>query len=100
MAWRLRAEIWLDFVPAGIGPMSGQLSPLSGQIGGAGPSQTLEFFNTGVGETVPGTGAATAGNNALAGADITTLLTALTTDMSAQMNASLGRLNGFLSGGG
>jgi hypothetical protein len=96
MPWRMRTQVWVDFVPAGIGPMSGSLSPMSGGAGGSGPSQQLEFFNTAGGYTVPGGGA----GGTLQAADITTLLASLTTDISAQANAALGRLNGFATGAG
>lgn len=95
MSWRLRYEAWIDFVPAGIGPMSGNLSPMTGNVGGSGPSQTLKFLDATV-QQVAGSGA----GNALAAADITALLASMTTDLSTQMNAQLGRLNTFQSGGG
>jgi len=95
MAWRIRYQAWIDQIPPGIGPMSGQLSPLGGGVGGSGPSQTLAFFDQ-VSPMIAGSGTGTA----LQAADITSLLTSMTTDLSTQMNANLGRLNGFLTGGG
>lgn len=96
MPYRLRYAAWIDFVPAGLGPMGGALAPLSGPVGGSGLAQTKEFLNAQGGQNQAGSGA----GGIIQAADITALLTAMTTDLSAQMNAGIGQLQGFVTGGG
>jgi hypothetical protein len=97
MPYRMRYAVWVDFMPAGAGPMAANLAPMQGPAGGASGAQTLELFNVSGGQVVVGGGA----NNALVSADVTTLTNAMAADISAQMNvaATLGRLAAFASGG-
>jgi hypothetical protein len=62
-------------------------------------AQKLKFFNAGA----PLGGSVQAGSGtggALASADISTALTAMTTDLSTQVNAALPQLDLWISGGG
>lgn len=96
MAYKLRYSVSIDFVGPGSGPMEA-LSPSSGQglPGGGSTGQTKTFVqNYAVLPIVAGAGA----NNALAAGDITTLLAALTADISAQMNAAIATMQGWVSG--
>lgn len=96
MAYRLRYEVFCDWVGPGQGPMGGGLVPLKGSE--AGGAQTLEFFNTAGGQNTPGNGT----GGALTSAEITTVVNAMAADISAQMNvaATLAQLQGFATGGG
>ena len=107
MAWRLRYEVNLDYVGRGEAAMSGLLAtPLPS--GGAG-GQTLQFVQGGnpptpnpspiSGPVLAGTGAALVGGNALASADVTAMLASMSTDLSAQLNAQLARVNLWPAGG-
>jgi hypothetical protein len=114
--YRLRYKAWIDYLPPGISAMAGttfnassQGNPITATTGPtsgasvaeapAGGAQTVAFFQTPPGQALIGTGAAQPGGNSLASADITTLLTAMTTDLSTQMNAALARLAQFPNGG-
>jgi hypothetical protein len=95
MAYRLRYQAWVDYVPQGVG-----LGQQSGTNSGPGPTpagnqQTLAFFN-GETATLPPT------TNTFLSADVTTLTNAMAADLLAQMNvaAILARIQGFASGGG
>lgn len=116
MPYRCRYVAWIDYLPPGTSAMSGTTfnpsstgnpitattGPTAGASVGAAPAggaQTLAFFNAAGGQALIGTGAANPGGNSLASGDITTLLTAMTNDLSAQMNAALGRLAQFPAGG-
>jgi hypothetical protein len=96
MPYRMRYQVYVDFMPAGAGPMAAQLAPMQGASGGASGAQTLELFNVAGGQVVVGGGT----NNALVSGDVTTLTNAMAADISAQMNvaATLARLAGFASG--
>jgi hypothetical protein len=96
MPYRLRYQVWCDFMPAGVGPMAAQLAPMQGDAGGSSGAQTLELFNVAGGQIVVGGGT----NNALVTGDVTTLTNAMAADISAQMNvaATLARLAGFATG--
>ena len=96
MPYRMRYAVWVDFMPAGAGPMSANLAPMQGDKGGASGAQTLELFNVSGGQIVVGGGT----NNALVTGDVTTLTNAMAADISAQMNVAttLARLAGFASG--
>jgi hypothetical protein len=107
MAWRLRYEVNLDYVGRGEAAMTGLLAtPLPG--GGTG-GQTLGLTQGGSpptpnaspisGPVVAGTGTARVGGNELASADITAMLASMTTDLSAQLNAQLARVNQWPAGG-
>ena len=89
MAYRVTAQLQVNWVGPGLGPMGGQLAVPLPQAP-AGGAQTLEFVNQ------------AGGYNSLTflAADITNLLAALTTDMSAQMNAQITRIQNFSTGTG
>jgi hypothetical protein len=119
MPYRIRYMAWIDYLPPGVGSFQGTTyyavpnssnpllatdGPVAGAAVGptpAGGAQTIEFNNTAgyASTSLPGTGAAAPGGNQLASADITTFLTALSADLSAQMNAVLTRLAQFPNGG-
>ena len=116
MGYRLRYVAWIDYFPPGISAMGGTtfnqsssgnpITATTGPTAGAsvgptpaGGAQTLEFFNTPGGQGLIGSGTAAPGGNALTAGDITTLLAAMSADLSTQMNAALGRLAQFPSGG-
>lgn len=93
MPYRLRYTFNVDFVPAGTGATQpDNLTPGNSQAGGA---QTKGFVNATGGQIVAGAGAA----GIINGADVTALTNAAAADMAAQMNANLGQLQGFNSGG-
>jgi len=96
MSYRLRYEVSVDWVGDGQGPMGGAITQLSGAE--AGGAQTLKFFNAAGGQNIVGTGT----GGAIAAANITTLLAAMSADLSTQMNvaAKLAQLQGFATGGG
>jgi len=110
MPYRLTYFVNVDWVGAGEGPMGGGLvgagvtttqGPSSGGAlpeGGRGGAQTLGIANGAGGQSIVGSGT----GGILLSADITTLLTGMTTDLSAQMNAAatLAKLQGFATGGG
>lgn len=96
MAYKLRYSVSIDFVGAGAGPMEG-VGNTSGQglPGGGSTGQSKTFVtNYAVLPIVAGAGA----GNALTAGDITTLLAALTADISAQMNAAIATMQGWISG--
>lgn len=104
MAYRIRATVNLDWVGAGAGPME-MMYPTGGNLPGGGSNgQSLQVRSTNTGtEIIIGTTTFTQPNGstiagALASGDITTLLSALTTDISAQLNANLGTLQAWVAG--
>jgi hypothetical protein len=117
MAYRLRYVAYIDYLPEGTGvgnqspsfnassqgnPITATTGPVAGASVGpspAGAAQSLAFVNAVGGQATKATGAANPGGNSLAAGDITTLVTAMTTDLSAQMNAQLARLAQFPAGG-
>ena len=109
MAYRIRYQLNIDYLPQGVGPMVGfgwppggtQTAPSGAQLSAspASGAQTLEFNNQTSSNAVGGSGTVYPGGNALTAADITTLLSAMSTDLSTQMNAALGRLAQFPNGG-
>lgn len=106
MAYRLRYTAWVDWVGPGQGPMGGAAGALGGGQGGSGNAQTKEFNNATVNAAGLATGAPAINGTGTGGiiqaADITTLLAAMSADLSLQMNAApnLGQLQGFATGGG
>jgi hypothetical protein len=97
MAYRLRYQCFVDWVPAGLGlgiEASGAVGPVP-----AGNAQTLSFFNSTSGLTTAGATLPPNSNTFLA-SDVTNLLTAMTADLSTQLNAQLARVQAFSSGGG
>ena len=91
MAYRMTAQIQVYWVGPGLGPMGGQLAPPLPQAP-AGGAQVVEIQNS------------SGGYNSLTftSGDITNLLAALTTDISAQLNAAalLSRIQNFSTGQG
>lgn len=101
MAYRIRYQLTIDYMPPGMSGMQGVPTAAGAQLGVAPASsaQSLTFFNGANNLQLAGAGAAQPGGNSLAAGDITTLLANMTTDLSAQMNAQLGRLAQFPNGG-
>lgn len=91
MAYRLRYQVWVDFVPAGLGP---GLSNPQGPGPAGGPAQTLMFSN---GQT----GAYPPNSSTFLAADVTALTNSMAADISAQMSvaAVLTRVQNFATGG-
>ena len=90
MAYRLRYQAFVDFIPAGRGlGQDAAVPPMPGMNGGN--QQTLGFFDS-----------ANAVSSTFTAADVTALLAAMSADLSAQMStaAVLGRVTAFASGGG
>jgi len=77
------------WIGPGIGVMGGGLAPVLPNAP-AGGAQSIEFFNQ------PGGYA----SNTFLAADITALLAAMSTDLSAQMNAAITRIQNFSTGTG
>ncbi len=90
MAYRLRWQISVDWVPPGMGLGLNNLAG-PGEVGG--PAQTLTIFGS--------QGASTPTSTNFAASDVTALLSTLSTDASAQFNvpATLARVAAFSSGG-
>jgi hypothetical protein len=88
MAYKVRYEMWVDWVTPGRG--LGQDYQAVNVPGLAGSdAQTMNFQDT----TPVGSTTFTAG-------DITAILSAMTTDLSTQLNAQVTRIQGWASGGG
>lgn len=90
MAYRLRYQAYVDFVPSGRGlGMDAETGFMPGMTGG--PAQTLGFFDT-INDV----------SATFTAADITALLAAMSADLSAQLNATatLARIQAFATGGG
>lgn len=96
MAYRIRYQLTIDWLPPGVGPMSAPVTPMQDGQGGAGGAQSLNFSNTQSGALVAA-GSGTGG--ALAAGDVTTLLSAMSTDLTTQLNAQLSRLGLWPTGG-
>lgn len=100
MPYRLRYTVTIDFVGAGAGPMAA-LDNAAGQMlqGGGSTGQSKTFItNPASIPVVLGSGSGSFPANQLASGDITTLLAALSTDISAQMNANIGIMQGWPGG--
>src|ERR1700719_1263978 len=103
MAYALKYSATLVWVGPGAGPMSALTAPsLPGNGGGVG--QAIQFdvtpalvpvVNGATTYTPPG---GTAMNGALSAADVTTLTNAMASDIAAQMNAVIGRLQSWVAG--
>ncbi len=91
MGYRITYKCNVDWVGPGQGPMSGSTAAQVGDAP-AGGAQRKSFFN------------AAGGQNSITftSSDITTLLAAMSTDLSAQMNAAaaLAQIQAFSTGGG
>lgn len=94
MAYKLSYVVSIDFVGPGAGPMEGVNPNVAGNFVLGGSTGQRKTFTPATVPIVAGAGA----GNALASGDITTLLTALTTDISAQMNAQIATMQGWVSG--
>lgn len=101
MAYRIRYQLCIDYLAPGLGGMTAYPTAAGAQLAicPAGGAQTLEFNNSANNLLLAGSGAAQPGGNSLAAGDITTLLANMSADLSAQMNAQLGRLAQFPNGG-
>lgn len=93
MAYRLRYQVYVDWVGGGMGQIG---SPQNPGLQGGGNAQTLILQNAQGGQNITGTGT----GGAIAAADITTITNAMAADVLAQMNAqpAFGRLGGFATG--
>jgi len=91
MAYRLVVQATIYWVGPGIGVMGGGLAPTLPNAP-AGGAQSIEFSNQIGGYN----------SNTFTSTDITNLLAAMSTDLSAQMNAAatLARIQAFATGGG
>jgi hypothetical protein len=88
MAYRIRYQLNVEYLPPGVGPMSGTGASLPGMAPtGVGP--TKAFFNAAGGQTSP----------TFTATDVTNLLASMSTDLSTQMNAALAQVQGFATGG-
>jgi hypothetical protein len=98
LAYRIRYQIFIDWLPPGIGPMGGYPTAAGGNIGPAPASGTvtLALF-----DNPPPVVAGGGTGNALVTGDVTTLTNAMAADIAAQMNvpATLARLAAFATGG-
>lgn len=88
MAYRIRYQVNVEYLPPGIGPMGGTGAVEPG-MAPTGVGFTLAFFNAAGGQSSP---------TFLAG-DITTLTNAMAADIAAQMTANIARVQGFATGG-
>ena len=106
MAYRLRYQVWVDWVPAGLGlgiEASGAVGPVP-----AGNAQTLSFFNSISGTTTVAVGTAGVGStlppnsNTFLAADVVALTDAMAADLQTQMQvaSTLARVQAFSPGGG
>ncbi len=106
MAYRLRYQVWVDWIPAGVGlgiTATGGPGPTP-----AGPAQTLAFFNSQSGGTTVAVGTAGVGSalppNAATfnAADTVAMTDAMAADIQTQMQvaATLARVQAFNTGGG
>ena len=99
MAFRFRYSCAVDWVGPGMGlgqnaaPLAAAANTASGTMTPAGNAQTLEF-NNGSFNATPAT------SSTFTSTDITNFLSAMSTDLSTQLNASIARVQGFASGGG
>jgi hypothetical protein len=100
MPYRLRYSWNIDWVPAGIQGFGSPVGAGGSNGPGGGNSQTLGGIDNAsvAGLTVPGSGTAQPAGAAIATGDITTLTNAMATDVAAQANAQIGRLQGFATG--
>ena len=89
MAYRMRYIVNVDWIGPGMAPgYNYQGNPLA-MSSNNGNAQTLQFQETGAGGT----------SSTFVAGDITTLLAAMSTDLSTQMNAQIARVQAFATGG-
>ena len=95
MAYRIRYQAFIDWVTPGMG-LGIASSPLPAGAGmtPAGNCQTIGFFDTSNGSTLP------PNSGTFTSTDITNLLNSMSTDLSTQMNAQIARIQGFSTAGG
>lgn len=96
MAYRLRYQFWVDWVPPGMGPLVSQPTQPGPVV--AGNAQTLSFFDAGQGPIAGTTDTLT--STTFLAADITNLTTAAQNDMSNQLTAAITRIQNFSTGTG
>jgi hypothetical protein len=107
MAYRLRYQVWVDWVPSGLG-LGITASPGGPGAVPAGNAQTLEFFNSTSGVTTVAVGTAAAGTglppnaNTFLAADVVAMTDAMAADIQTQMQvaATLARVQNFSTGTG
>jgi hypothetical protein len=94
----MRYQIWVDWLPAGIGPMGGYPTASGGNVGPAPASSSVTLSLL---DNPPAVVAGGGTGNALVTGDVTTLTAAMSADIAAQMNApaTLARLAAFATGG-
>lgn len=100
MPYRIRYTATIDFVGAGAGAMEA-LQNSAGQMlpGGGATGQSLtKVTNPASIPIVPGSGSGSFPATQIASGDITTLLTAMQTDLSTQFNASIATMQGWPGG--
>jgi hypothetical protein len=92
MAYRLDWKVRVSWVPGGVGLGQQAYGPIGVE---GGPAQSIDFFGSNTSTTLPN-------STTFNPADITTLLTTLTNDCSAQMNvaATIARIQNFSTGTG
>jgi len=101
MAYRVRAQVQIDWVGPGAGPMQALNAPML--PGGGTSGQTLEVVSKQGGYVIQGTGTftppgGTAISGALAAADVTNLTNSLAADIAAQLNANIATPQGWVAG--
>ena len=96
MAYRLRYQAWVDYVPAGVGLGLQAVTNSNPGANTAGNQQTIAFFNTDTGGSsqLPPT------SSTFTSTDVTNLTAAMQADLAAQMNAVLTRVQNFSTGTG
>jgi hypothetical protein len=93
MPYRLRYKFFVDYLPAGTG--LSQPNAADSNVDQTSGAQVKAFQQVAGGQIVAGAGT----GGAINGADVTALTNAAAADMAAQMNANLGQLAAFISGG-
>lgn len=88
MAYRVVYQATVCWIGPGMGPM-GNAPGVALGLAPTGNAQTLDFFNTGTGQNT----------STFTGGDITTITNGIAADLAAQMNAQIGRVQAFASGG-
>lgn len=103
MAYKIRYQLQIDYVGPGAGPMQG-LAPAAGNFAMGGSTGQSKGFvtNPTIIPVVAGSGTFVQGGvtfqNALASGDITTLLAAMSADMSTQLNAAIATMQAWVAG--